>query len=134
MIRQAALEGGASGFLGGLVGFVGYDAVRYFEELPSRAPDVLGLPDLYLMVTDHLALFDHMKRTLRLIVNVPVDPKTNLKKAYAQAVRELSRFSKQLGRPLSGMAEIPVSTLGKSDGNELFGFEANMKPEKFEAM
>ena len=56
-IRQAPLEGGGSGFLGGLVGFIGYDAVRYFEKLPSQKPDVLNLPDLYLMVTDQLALF-----------------------------------------------------------------------------
>src|SRR5271170_5028424 len=61
-IRQAPLEG-SSGFLGGLVGFVGYDAVRYFEKLPSSLPDVLQVPDLYLMVSDRLALFDHLKRT-----------------------------------------------------------------------
>ena len=44
-IRQAPLEGGTGGFLGGLVGFVGYDAVRYFEKLPNQKPDVLNLPD-----------------------------------------------------------------------------------------
>src|SRR5581483_6682432 len=81
-IRQAPLEG-AQGFLGGLVGFVGYDAVRYFEKLPSQKPDVLGVPDIFLMVTDQLALFDHLKRTLRLLVNVEVGPKTNAAKAYA---------------------------------------------------
>src|SRR5579859_8207327 len=69
-IRQAPLEN-VSGFLGGLVGIIGYDAVRYFERLPEKTPDLLNFPDLYLMVTDQLALFDHMKRTLRLVVNVP---------------------------------------------------------------
>src|SRR5258708_2707165 len=52
-IKQAPLEG-VSGFLGGLVGFVGYDAVRNFERLPDKTPDLLNLPDLYLMVTDQL--------------------------------------------------------------------------------
>lgn len=79
-IRQAPLEGSTGGFLGGLVGFVGYDAVRYFEKLPSQKPDVLDLPDLFLMVADQLVLFDHLKRTFRLIVNVPLKPNINLKK------------------------------------------------------
>ncbi len=133
-IHQAPLEGGATGFLGGLVGFIGYDAVRYFEKLPSHAPDVLKLPDLYLMMTDQLVLFDHMKRTLRVIVNVPVDPKTDLKRVYSQAAQKLAQLSKQLEKPLLGTAEIPVSTSVKSDTNNLFGFKANMKPEKFKAM
>jgi anthranilate synthase component 1 len=132
-IRQAPLEG-VTGFLGGLVGFVGYDAVRYFERLPSRAPDVLGLPDLYLMVTDHLALFDHMKRTLRLIVNVPVGPKTNLKKTYAQAVQKLGKLAKSLERPVRNTAEIPVAVSAKPASNELFGFASNMTPVKFKDM
>ena len=132
-IRQAPLEG-ATGFLGGMVGFIGYDAVRYFEKLPSTVPDVLKVPDLYLMVTDRLALFDHMKRTLHLIVNVPIEAKTNLKKAYAGAVKELERLSKDLERPLKGIGEIPVSAVTKPGPNDLFGFKANMKTEDFHGM
>jgi anthranilate synthase component I len=116
------------------VGFIGYDAVRYFERLPRQVPDILGLPDLYLMVTDQLALFDHMKRTLRLVVNVPVDEKTNRKSAYAQAVQRLSKLSQELEKPLKGVAEIPVTALEKPGTNDLFGFEANMAPGTFKDM
>jgi anthranilate synthase component I len=132
-IRQAPLEG-ATGFLGGLVGFIGYDAVRSFEKLPADLPDVLKVPDLYLMVTDRLALFDHLKRTLRIIVNVPVDAKTHLAKAYAQALNELHRLSKELEKPLKGVAEIPVGSALKPGPNDLFGFKSNMTPEGFERM
>ncbi len=132
-IRQAPLEG-STGFLGGVVGFVGYDAVRYFEKLPSQKPDVLNLPDLYLMVTDHLVLFDHMKRTMRLVVNVPVDSKTNSKKAYQGAVQQLMKLSKELEKPLRGVAEIPVAGSEKPGPNDLFGFKANMTPEAFKGM
>ena len=132
-IRQAPLEG-ATGFLGGIVGFIGYDAVRNFEKLPATAPDILQVPDLYLMVTDHLALFDHMKRTLHLIVNVPIDAKTNLKKAYAEAVKELGKLSKELEKPLKGVAEIPAGALVKPGPNDLFGFQANMEPEDYQDM
>ena len=40
------------------------------------------------MVTDQLALFDHLKRTLRLIVNVNLGAKTDLKKAYQKTCRK----------------------------------------------
>ncbi len=133
-IKQAPLEDGGSGFLGGMVGFIGYDAVRYFERIPDSKPDLLDLPDLYLMVTDHLALFDHLKRTLRLVVNVPITDKTNLKKAYQDAVKELSRLSKELEKPLKGVAEIPVAISEKPGVNDLFGFKANMTPGDFGEM
>jgi anthranilate synthase component 1 len=130
-VRQAPLEG-ATGFLGGLVGFVGYDAVRYFEKLPAVKPDVLALPDLYFMTTDGLALFDHVKRTFRLILNIPVGPKTRLKKTYSQAVQKLGLLAKQLEKPLEGVGEIPVIPMPKQGANDLFGFSANMKPSDYE--
>ena len=133
-IRQAPLEGGGTGFLGGLVGYIGYDAVRYFEKLPSQKPDVLSVPDLYLMVTDQLALFDHLKRTLRLVVNVVLEGKTDPKKAYDQAVRMLLELSVQLEKPLKGVSEIPVMATEKPGPNDLFGFKANMTPGDFKGM
>ncbi len=133
-IRQAPLEGSTGGFLGGLVGFVGYDAVRYFEKLPSQKPDVLDLPDLFLMVADQLVLFDHLKRTFRLIVNVPLKPNINLKKAHREAVQRLSALAKKLEKPLRGVVEIPVM-LGKEEGqNDLSGFKSEMTREAFQNM
>jgi len=133
-IRQAPLENGASGFLGGLVGFIGYDAVRYFEKLPSGVPDLLRLPDLYLMLTDQLALFDHLKRTLRLIVNVPVTKKANLRKAYATAVAQLERLSGELEKPLRDAAEIPVLSPDQAGTRGSLGFKSNRTPEAFRRM
>jgi anthranilate synthase component 1 len=132
-IRQAPLEG-AEGFLGGLVGFLGYDAVRYFEKLPGQKPDVLGLPDLYLMVTDQLALFDHLKRTLRLVVNVEMGKGKDLKKVYGLAVRRLEGLSRDLEKPLKGASEIPVTPMEKAGPDDLFGFRSNMTEGDFAGM
>ena len=116
------------------MGTIGYDAVRYFEKLPSKNPDVLNLPDLYLLVTENLVLFDHLKRTLQLVVNVPVDPKTNLKNAYAQALRKIEEMAQELEKPLKGFREIPVGPpLGDVSGN-LFGFQSNSDLKKFTKM
>ncbi len=47
-------------FVGGLVGYVSYDAIRYIESLPSKAPDNLQLPDLEFGVFDDGIVFDHL--------------------------------------------------------------------------
>jgi len=46
-------------FFGGAIGFLGYDCVHYFERLPRRAPDDLGLPDIVLGFYDLVAVIDH---------------------------------------------------------------------------
>ena len=59
-------------FNGGLVGYFGYDTVRFIE--PRLAafdkPDLIGCPDILLMVSDELVVFDNLAGTLQLIVHV----------------------------------------------------------------
>ena len=59
-------------FNGGLVGYFGYDTVRYIE--PRLAvfdkPDLIGCPDILLMVSDELVVFDNLSGTLQLIVHI----------------------------------------------------------------
>ena len=58
-------------FWGGLVGFFGYDTVRYAEpRLQGSCPrDELGLPDIQLLLAEELAVFDNLRGTLTLIIN-----------------------------------------------------------------
>ncbi len=58
-------------FHGGLVGYFGYDCVRYVEPRlrDSVPPDELGVPDILLMVADEILVFDNLAGTLRLVVN-----------------------------------------------------------------
>ena len=86
------------------------------------------------MVTDQLALFDHLKRTLRLVVNVRVEKKTNLRKAYQAAVKRLEQLSRELEKPLKGVSEIPAEDSPKTGPNDLFGFQSNMTEGKFRDM
>ena len=131
-VRQAPLLD--AGFLGGLVGYIGYDAVRYFEKLPSKNPDVLKIPDLYLLTTEKLVLFDHLKRTLRLVVNVPVEDKTRLTWPMRLRFRKSKKLAKELEKPLKGFAEIPVPPLKDSVPGDLFGFKSNSSPQAFGKM
>ena len=64
-------------FHGGLVGYFGYDTVRYVEARvrDSTPPDPLGTPDILLMVSDDLVIFDNLRGTMQLISLIdPADP------------------------------------------------------------
>src|SRR4051812_38388822 len=60
-------------FSGGAVGYFGYDLVRTVEPLGDPNPDMLGLPDMALMLSDVLVVFDHLKHTITILVNVYAD-------------------------------------------------------------
>ena len=45
-------------FLGGAVGFLGYDTVRYAENLPNAPPDDRSLPDMAFAFHDRMVVFD----------------------------------------------------------------------------
>src|SRR4051794_1034749 len=46
-------------FVGGAVGYAGYDTVRYVEHLPNAPPDDRGIPDLSFGFYDRMVVFDH---------------------------------------------------------------------------
>lgn len=56
-------------FLGGVVGYLGYDCVHYFEPVGDMKADLLGVPDMLWMQTDCVAVFDHYRQELILIKN-----------------------------------------------------------------
>jgi anthranilate synthase component I len=58
-------------FTGGAVGYVGYDAVRRLERLPSKNPDPVGLPDAWLGLFEEVIAFDHVKHRLLFLARAP---------------------------------------------------------------
>lgn len=69
-------------FYGGLVGYIGYDTVRFFEDIPDKNPDDLKLPDSVFILTDTILIFDHVNHTIKIVKNVvlPFDKKLSRKK------------------------------------------------------
>ena len=57
-------------FYGGLVGYIGYDTVRFFERIPDKNKDELKIPDTLLILTDTLLVFDRLNHTIKLLSNV----------------------------------------------------------------
>jgi anthranilate synthase component I len=73
-------------FFGGAVGFLAYDIVRCFEpRIPATVEDDLGIPDLYMMFTDTVLVFDNVRQSLKIIVNVPLEDFPSTHAAYQSA-------------------------------------------------
>ncbi len=92
-------------FYGGFVGYMGYDMVRFFEDIPDKNPDTLGLPDCVFMLTDTIFIFDHVNHSLKIVVNVmlPKGGTTGLaekKRYYAQALRKIASLESCFRKPL----------------------------------
>jgi len=81
-------------FNGGLVGYFGYDTVRYVEPRLGQSPnpDPLGCPDILLMVSNDLIVFDNLSGRLFLIVHA--DPNDN--NAYKNAEKSLDTLIQHL--------------------------------------
>ncbi|MFP4147567.1 MAG: anthranilate synthase component I [Halorhodospira sp.] len=86
-------------FLGGLVGYFGYDTVRYIEpRLADSAPaDALGLPDIFLVEAEEVAVFDNLAGRLYLVVHC--DPREE--GAYTAGLARLDELAERLNQPLA---------------------------------
>ena len=73
---QVATHPGLPRFTGGLVGYFGYDTIRYIEPKLAHCPnpDRLGTPDIQLMVSDEVVVFDNLSGRMYIILNL--DPGT----------------------------------------------------------
>jgi anthranilate synthase component 1 len=141
-IDDAAAGGPGSGspgtggppFIGGGVGFFGYDLVRAVEPLgdpPGEAgSDSLGLPDMALMLSDALVIFDHLKHTVTILANADLQAEPDIERAYEQAARTIGEVRCALAGPVPrGQPTSPGSV-----ERQLPAFESNMSRERFESM
>ncbi|MFC3551443.1 anthranilate synthase component I [Lysobacter cavernae] len=115
---------GLPGFTGGLVGWFGFECIQYIEPrlAGSQAdgtykPDELGTPDILLMQSEELAVFDNLKGRLYLIVHAdPREPR-----AYARASRRLDELSHRLRHGGAGYPETRDPN-GLEEGDFVSGF------------
>lgn len=75
-------------FVGGAVGFVGYECANGFERVPRHANDELGVPDMVFMAADIVVAFDHARRVMQVIA--PVRPGGAPELAYEAALRRIN--------------------------------------------
>ena len=113
-------------FTGGLVGYFGYESVRYMEpRLGDMAkPDAIGVPDIVLMVSDEVVVFDNLSGKLFIVLHVNPE----IDDAYNKAQDRLDEIVSRLGTgrpdPAVGAA---IENVSESD------FVSEFPREKFEA-
>ncbi len=90
-------------FCGGLVGYLGYNVVRFLERLPAHQVDPLRVPDMMLMLTGTMVIFDHAQHTLLLVANAHT-ARQSPRAAYRHAVREIEAMARRLRAPLPRQA------------------------------
>ncbi len=136
-LRQAPIsDRDAPPFTGGAVGFFGYDLVRTVEPLgdPPGArggADPLQLPDMALMLSDALVVFDHLKHTVTILANADLSSEPDLERAYEAAEATIAEVRRALAGPVP---RGEPASLGERRVREMPRFEANMAREQFEGM
>ena len=86
-------------FTGGLVGFIGYDAVRSIEKLPCSVANDAGFEDSVLGLFNKIVAFDHLRHQVIIIVNTLVDGAAGLRTQYENALREIASIENMLRTP-----------------------------------
>jgi len=155
--RPAPLPGLEAPFSGGVVGMFAYDLVRTVEPLGDPPPDPLGLPDLALMLTDVVVVFDHLRHTVTVIASiraadvraalgapagapVGVEPGAQdaeaaggdddaVAAAYARAQREIADVWERLSGPVP---QADAAERERRRGRSLPELESNMTRKRFE--
>ena len=102
-------------FIGGAVGCLSYDIVRYFERLPDTASHDLDVPDAAFMLIDTLVIFDHAKHQLIILSNAHNTGDAD--GAYDDAVRRIEAITDALMQPLVLPTETPQPSSGELTSN-----------------
>ena len=116
-------------FAGGAIGYAGYDVVRYFEHLPEAPEDDRQLPDLSFDFYDQVIVFDHVSKTITVIVMARLDDATRTPtEAYEQAQQRLDQLVDRLS---ASTDELPCSDISVSSDLTITG-ESNFTEEGFQ--
>ena len=121
-------------FCGGLVGYLSYDVVKFFEKLPCKTKDDLNLPDTLLVLAKNLIIFDHLNHNIKAVHCVEIDPKDS----QAQKLRKYRAAQKHIDqtiRLLNSPLEVKTHTeSGKSSSGKKIKVRSNTTAARFKKM
>ena len=114
-------------FCGGAVGYLAYETVARFEELPSPESNPLGLPEALFMFVDTMLVFDHVTHKIKILSYVRLDG--DIDEAYQKAVDKIDNLVGRLNQPLPPTQHMKANT--PSINNYILS--SNFSKEEFEA-
>lgn len=113
-------------FFGGFVGYIGYDTARYFEKLPDSNHKGLDLPDIFLMLTDTMLVFDNLEQTIKVISNAYIEGKSPAE-AYDRAVEKINLIVEKLMKRVP----LPKRSIRPNKDTTASTFTSNVAKEDF---
>ncbi|NOZ25685.1 MAG: anthranilate synthase component I [Nitrospirae bacterium] len=112
---------GLPAFYGGLVGYIGYEMVKYFERVPDRDKPSLGLSDMYFMMPDIVLVFDNLKQSLKIVC--PVHVEGSPEAAYREAGKRIDAAIERLRAVPAGPTGVRAAPSCRRDFVSSFGPE-----------
>jgi len=113
-------------FSGGAVGYLAYETVTHFEELPSPDVDTLKLPESLFMFVNTMLVFDHVTHRIKILSHARLDG--NIEEEYNRAIERIDELADRLNQPL--VQDWGGRTIYKSKNN--LPFSSNFSKEEFE--
>jgi anthranilate synthase component 1 len=96
-------------FVGGAVGMVSYDWVRFVERIPDENPDESDVPDLWFVIPETIVVYDNVRKYASIVRWVETGEGADLGRAYREAVDALEATVRRLRAPLPADArQAPV--------------------------
>ena len=125
-------------FAGGAVGFIGYEAIHFFEpKVPLPQQDELGLPEALLMIPSAILIFDHRLRSLKIVLNAFLED-GEIEKVYSRAAESIDAIARKLAQPTQlPLVPIAENKLQNADwestpvGAARRSYQSNFEPEDF---
>ena len=129
-VKPEGLDAAGTRFSGGAVGFLSYNAVRFFEpSVGEPQPDPLGLPESLFFLTDAVLIFDHYTRRMRVLVNAHVPSPEQADAAYSAAGERAAAILTKLSQP-AHLPQLPVPSQPVAPAEA----RSNTTPEEYKAM
>jgi anthranilate synthase component 1 len=100
---------GVPPFFGGALGYVSYNAVEQFHHIRNSKKDPLDLPEIFFLFVQTLIAFDNLKHTIKVIDNIQLAEKTDLRAAYNSSVRRIRSVISTLQKKPRGIEPRDVS-------------------------
>src|SRR5512137_473322 len=113
-------------FFGGAVGYLGYDMVRFVEELPALKGAEIGTWDCCFLITENLLIFDNMRQKIKVVSNVHLGDFDDPARAYDRAVATIDGLVSRLRGERPPLPEV----MRRPDAGEL---QSNFTRPQFEA-
>ncbi|MFN3966768.1 MAG: anthranilate synthase component I [Endomicrobiia bacterium] len=119
-------------FWGGAVGYIGYEMVHCFENIPENKNDFLKLNDAVFLFTDTMIIFDHFTHKTKIVSNIEIEKnisRSQLKKKYVNACKKIDSIISELSKK----GKIPVANLSYPDidKSKNVRIESNIKKSEF---